>query len=590
MLFTELFLICSFVIRYIECYEAQFIQQYGVLLEPDRMIVSYDDRTEHIIQFSIEKLNATEILKNCNSLPEKSIISLDNYIKTKLNLLMSLIPQKSFHFVRSYCKTHSYLCSERVMEGLNNLYSSSITQNDTLKTKILPDNQNRLPEMRKSYKKKRYVAPILAGAGLALSLYSSYKVTQAGIDLDEIRSQLAQLKLNEVNNKYQIHQIVDWNNKAIHKVSSSLQYLQKEIQDTACSRKSFNGFTSIASYMNSFESDVESLINMINGRVDFRIFSSDILTATLNKDKLLDNSIYHKEPGLIYQVASSALLDSYTDPYSFKFLISIPIIKEHMYSPLYHIFNGGWEEKGIIHKLLIPKSFYLFSPDGEKTSHAIEMTEDSCYKGIGITICDNSRSYFSDKMRCLNNLLRNSSDHECDLILRKEKTKTSNSKIFKTKTGLFFYGVKEYQKMETVGSHLQYMTRFFKTNSYTNFIPYSDFVTIFIDDLVIKSQEHRPYVIQTNLSIGIHIDINYPEVSLSLEENSELKLSDIRDNPSLMYQGLVSAHSSFGVSIIIDIILILLIVILVVVLIKLRRSFSSYRQRIAPILLSTLDK
>lgn len=568
-------------------YQSQFLPQFGVLIEPEKLVVSYDQVTFHKIYFTIGELTSIDKHNQCPHTNKDLLKHINSEIVTKMALLRSMIPQNTIDYLDDFCSLNPNLC----VEGTSTTNPTNIIQDNRKlkKTRRSKHKEHSMPQpistndetsvQRKpsSGRNKRFVAPLVAGAGLILSMYSTYKGFSNSEHMDQVEEKYNKLLKDNQLSQFSIHQLHDWAKDFSHKTTNSISHLEQSIKENLCLLNNQNDMSKIQLAMNIFNQDIDSIVNMINGKLDLRIISNDLIHKIITGEDILRDSLYIEEPGILVQSSISSLLSFSNKTNTFEFLIRIPVIKKHMYSPLYKIYNTGWDYLGIHHKLVLPNQFYFYSNPSEKSSHAISYNDISCYPGHGMTICDNSKQFFTTEMRCLNHIIKGLTDHKCDIIFSSLKNDINRIQIYKTNTGVLFSGIDRYKKVDAVGSHYQFMTRELSTNNFTTFIPFQNFSTLVIDDVLITTKKQNEFIISHNVKLDLGVDVDYTTLNLILNKHNQVHLDDLLSSPNLFLDSYTGFHENYSIYLYFELISFVLFILIIWYLWRSNRQLREYK-------------
>ncbi|UHK03161.1 MAG: hypothetical protein FCPL1_gp3 [Hangzhou cletus punctiger lispivirus 1] len=537
-------------------FNSKFYQSYGVLLEPIQTVLSYDDISQITLVYKFVPSTPAYSLV-CNQKIKHMEHFVNNTLKSRLNFLYSMIPHSVGSYYTDYCKYLHGLCNSEGSPGIN--------FNSSLKTE--------------SKRSKRGLPLLLAaGVGAMATGYNTYKSVTNSQKLEKLEEIINRLSAYSQNSNQNFHEFEQHSNSLFSKISKSFQIFHDTLVAKSCSQNlggDFSGYMSIGSWL---DIEVNSLVDMLSGKVNPHIITTDLLQEILTSNNELVSTIYNSDPGVFYQASKSYLIQHNLSLGIMVFNIEIPIISKFMISPLFSVLNGGWMDKGILHKMVLPDKFYLFPGDKDNNFHAVSAQDLNCRENYGIFICDNSRHYFNYEMVCLNALLKEENNDLCDAHISHPPIK---GEVYKTSSGLLISGYKDLQFLDSVGKFYHSMKPKSLSESYTNFISYNSFQSVRIDDLIIVSPGHKLNTVIIKNSSVIFPPISKEDMNFLLNFHTNLKLSeskkiletDFRSSPFYHYE---TTNSGLYI----DIVVVIIIMVLVAVVIYLIKRQKETKLRI----------
>lgn len=525
-------------------YRPMYYPTVGTLIEPDGIVVSYDNvkYISLIYKFGNPKIKANRVCTQTATIINKTMIE----IQSQYDYLKTMIPDNSKDFMDEFCISHLGLCQE-------------IISNSTVKPK-----EKRSAEL---------IATMSGLIGLGNSAYTWYTGNRLEEHLNIVRGKMLEVIKEENRITDKLNEVVALDNDIIKKSSISFNKLKQLVEIEACTLEDRIMNNMISVLLLEINRDFSSLINMINGIPDPNILSSNVVEKIINANPDLSNSLYQHDKGLLLTVSKSNLIYTSNNKETLVFLLEIPLIKRHMYSPLFKVYNGGWENQGVYHKLSLPINFYLYSSQDDQTFHAVSSIHESCYYRSHLYICDNSKHFLRKEMVCMNALLKNESYDLCDILVTK---KTQGVQIIKTKSGVFSTGSPTVTKINSIGESYHMITDQKLSSNWTQFYPYSSFSKLIIDSIIIVSNRDPIPVIYLNHTYNLQVDFNLNDAHTYLSSNPWTSIKDIeslvKSDTLYTMSKIYSGPSNYSFYFII--LILLLIVILIVALWMMWKSFK----------------
>lgn len=532
-------------------YHPIYFDKYGILIEPSGVVVSYDKVKYVTFIQSFTGVNWEQGNTTCNSeIPYKLVKQVINH---QLDMLYGSIPSSAHSIMSEYCGNHHALCLDLELQ------SNSTHRN---KRMILAT-----------------IAALTGIAGLAVSAYDWVKTNELTNHLGDVSKAIEEISVGMGNLDKGLYTVEKLQNDIIHKVSRSFEMIHAYINKYRCKHEAWMSSMDLQLSTVQTELELRALHNLINGDPDSYLIDNSVLDQILNSDSSLRNSIFKKDKSLFYQVARSNLIYTDASQHLFTFLLEIPVIETTMLSPLYKIYNGGWMNEGIYHKVDLPKAFYLYSTETERNFHAISLSDSSCWERNRITVCDNSKHMMTEGMICLNSILKKQEYDTCDLKL----TRYMESQfVVKALSGVLVGGKIDVQVITSAGSQFNYITKKEQEKNYTRFYPYTDFNQLIIGSTLISSNRDKIPVVRRSddLLHKLHLDLTFANSILTEKPWTSLKEIKIhKQNGWEYYPKSLSSHLN-TVSFILWIFLGLLSTATIIYIFLLRRKLESLRKTV----------
>lgn len=482
-------------------YHPQYYPDFGVLVEPNGVVISYDEVTYVTVIHEFRTEISTKIIPKCEVEMVNQFTTIT--LKNNMDILFGMVPSSSEDFIEKYCELHHGLCIDQP----RNIYPRN-------KRQIIP------------------IMALLSGVGgIVSSAYSWIKTNELSEHLDRVRKHLSKVEADQIIHDSKENQLIKTSNDVIHQLSKSTANFNNFLRSYKCHQSEMADYLMYKTSADSIREEQMGLMEMMKGYPDSRIINGRVLDEILRANHDLSDSIFNKEKSLFYQTVKSNLIYSDRNNLTFGFLLEIPLIKQTMISPLYMVYNGGWMIDSIVHKLKLPEDFYLYSIPGDVDFHAVSTNPNTCWKRFELTICDNSKHLITEEMICLNAIIRNESTTSCDTLLTKMMGEKS---VIKANSGVLIVGNYDLQTIKTIGPSFNYISNILKNDAYTKFIPYYEFKQLIIDKIIIRSNKHHlKVVVRDNSSLHIpNIDYSWVDNYLmtnpwaTMKEIEQIKESD----------------------------------------------------------------
>ncbi|UHK03260.1 MAG: fusion glycoprotein [Hangzhou scotinophara lurida lispivirus 1] len=473
----------------IQRYHPLFFNKYGLLIEPTGVVVSYDTTkyASIIIHFpGLSKMTNNMICgKNLSEQLYRSTV------KHQIKMLFDQVPSTTHSIMVDYCNHHHSLCLD--------------LESNRPKRQIFMT-----------------IAALTGIAGLATSAYDWFKSNELKSHLEDVSKHIEKIDNKIVETDQALYTITKLSNDIIKKSSLSFHNYHNLITQMACRQGSTDSFIFQSLSTHNIEFELMALQKMINGNPDSYLINAELVNNLLESNTELRSCIYKEDMSVFYQVVKSNLIYTDIDKSLFAFLLEIPIIHQTMISPFYKVYNGGWISQGILHKMNLPKSFYLYATEEDRDFHAVSLGEGNCWKRNEIIVCDNSKHMLTEDMICLNSLLRNSTYDTCDIKVSKIMRESS---VIKSYSGVLIVGDIEVKLISSAGSEFNYITNNAQVSNYTKFYPYTDFKQIIVGNTIINSNRDKIPVVHRNddVMVQTNLDLTWMESFLSDKPWSSLK-------------------------------------------------------------------
>lgn len=479
-------------------YRPMYFPNAGVLIEPDSLVISYDQVKYVSLIYDIQ---SPEVLTthNCNNL-DNLTESINKELNNKFDHLKTLIPMNSKNFMNEFCLGHMGLCLET---------TGTTSTNNT-------------PREKRSLIALAAVSGLI---GLGNSAYTWYTGNKMEKHIDNLRSRISKLTQDEYLLRHKMTEVIALEDDIIKKSAQSFINLKNFIERSACGKEEYILKNLMGIMMLEISRDFSAITNMINGIPDPQIMSADVVTKIIEENSEFTDSIYQDDRGLLLTVTKTNLILADDHRSHLVFLLEVPIIKKHMYSPLFRVYNGGWETEGVFHKLDLPVNFYLYGSDEDGTFKAVSSIHESCYYRSHMYICDNSKHFLKNEMICMNALLKNISYGNCDVKITKRVEDTT---VVKTKSGVFATGRPVVTKIDSVGESYHMITDSKLSSNYTQYYPFGSFSKIIIESVIIMSNKERIPVIYVNHSYQRVLDFSLDDAHSYLVSNPWTSIKTIK--------------------------------------------------------------
>lgn len=528
----------------IKRYHPLYYKDYGTLIEPTGVVVSYD-RVKYItvvIDFNTDITQKFQHVcdKNMSEGYEREILL------NQIEVLYNTLPSTTHSIMSEYCQHHNSLCLD-------------------LEDKQIVRNKRQILAM---------IAALTGVAGLASSAYNWIKSNELTSHLDEVATSLTKMKGIIQDQHRQLYYLTDESNNIIRRTSMSFDYFHEFLTRYSCQAFSSMNAINIQNAGLQIQNEIKGIKDMINGNPDNYIIDGKMLSQIIKKSSSLIGTIYEKDRSMFYQVVRTNLIHVDKIKHRFAFLLEIPVIHTTMLSPLYKIYNCGWIKDQILHKLLFPKSFYLYSSEIDKSFHAVSLGNSHCWKRNEITVCDNSKHMMTEEMICLNSLLKGHVYDTCDVQLTKMMKESS---VVKSLSGVLVCGNLDVKVISSAGTMFNYITQEKPSEHYSKFYPYVDFNQLIVGSTIIMSNSEKLPVVYKNDTQFLNPDFDYTWIHHYLSNKPWTSLKEIKhmNTESIwsMYNNEIS-HSTSNYVWIIIVILLLIILIIIYFIIKIKRDHS----------------
>lgn len=561
-------LVMSLTLIVIAEYESVYYKNLGILVEPTSMVVSYDDKIYHRFYFSLPLKNSSHRYPLCNGPTRdmKERTPIERILKSKIDQLIGIIPTTDHKILQNGCSNIFNFCKNPVY----NLTSEN----------HIPRSGRKNRSNKKGRREKRVAQFLAAGAGLALTSISGYYIWKHGEDLDKLKEEIRNYQNSQNRHQLSLFEIKEWSHNLTSKLSNNFAIIEREMERSYCSNPQQVFSSGILSILNNLNIEIDSLMQMINGKVSPHIIDGSVLEKIISSNTDLMDSIYKTEPGLFYQIGSSILFDISYEPLTFGFLLEIPLIRKDQVSPKFDIHNIGWIENDILYQVETPESFYLFKSIDDDSHRAIGLSSKHCSQNLGIYICDNSNSLYDQRVTCINDIVFSYRLESCDIRIERNN-KHFHRIINKAKSGILIRNAQSIEVLDSIGKHLHSIKDYSPTNEWTTFVSYKDFDIIIIDKVLIHSPKY--FVTHKDYSINVSFPdyISTAKTKLLLQNMPILKLSQLNGIDPLSFETLTAGHSFSGVSMGIDIVLFVIIVLLVYLIYRMRRNYTQLQNEIS---------
>ncbi|URA30372.1 ORF4 [Erthesina fullo arlivirus 1] len=526
-----LFFNCMVLSKSISRYHPIYYEKYGALIEPTGVVLSYDKVKYMTIIIEFHKSEKSNEHHNCDTNISKSYEN--DVLLHQIDALYNSLPSTTHAIMTEYCLQHETLC-------LN------IEANSTIRN-------------------KRQIMAMIAGltgvAGLVSSAYNWIKSNELTNHLDEVAHTLSGLKAVVKNHERRLYHLVDETNNIIRRSSLSFEYFHEFLSKFSCNAMSSFNALEIQNAGIQIQNEIRAIKDMINGIPDNYIIDGNLLKRIIKNNPLFSGTIYKKDSSLFYQVVRTNLIHVDRTNNRFSFLLEIPIIHTTMLSPLYKIYNCGWIEENILHQLLFPKTFYLYSSEGEKSFHAVSLGESHCWKRNEITICDNSKHMMTEEMICLNSLLKGKIFDTCDIKLTKMMKQTS---VVKSLSGVLICGDLDVKVVSSAGSMFNYITQDKPNSHYSKFYSYLDFNQIIVGSTIIMSNSDKLPVVYKNDTRFLDTGFDYTWIHHYLSNKPWASLKEIKqlssDSIWSLYNNQISHSTNNYIWILLSVLVIIIII------------------------------
>ncbi|AJG39109.1 ORF1 [Lishi Spider Virus 2] len=532
---------------FIERYHPIFFEKYGVLIEPNGVVTSYDKVKYVTLIYHFPGLQKAVTPSHCNRNASEQLYR--NTLKHQIKIMYDLIPSSTHTIMSNYCSKHHALCLD-------------LEKKDRPKRQIIAA-----------------IAALSGIAGLAISAYDWISSSELKNHLDKVSEHIT-----KIDNKLIIQENLDYkltklSNDIIKKTSMSFENYHKFVKEYVCQSSQFNNFLSHHVATTHLEMELQALQRLINGEPDSYIINAETLESILSSDTEVERSIYSSDPSLFYQVVRSNLIHSDIEKSLFAFILEVPIIQETMISPLYKVYNGGWESKGILHKIDLPDSFYLYSSLDDVDYHAISLGKSNCWKRNEVVVCDNSKHMMTEDMICLNSILKREYYDSCDIKFSKF---TRRKFVVKALSGVLVCGDLEVKIITSAGSQFHYIKNNKQENNYTKYYSYNEFKQIIVGNTIVSTNINKMPIVRRNDTISVNFDYDLKWADKILHERPWTSLKEInllKDSGFEQYHGTIS-HNLNQWSVFLWVTIILCLIILIYLLIASRRKITSLEDRL----------
>lgn len=529
-------------------YRPMYYPEVGVLMEPNSIVISYDNikYVSVLYHFGNPKINTNRICTQTQEVINKTLTS----FYSQFSYFKSLIPENSRSFMNEFCASHLGLCQE-------------VVNNST----------------RRHKRSAEFLASISGLIGLGNSAYTWYTGNKLEEHLDIVRSKMLDVIKEENRITDKLNEAVAIENDIIKKSSKSFTTLKRLIEKDSCTLEENIISNMLNILLLEINRDFSALMNMINGQPDPNIISSNVIDMIIDENPDLKNTIYVNDRGLLLTLSKSNLIYTNDEKDTLVFLLEIPLIKNHMYSPLFSVYNGGWEKEGIYFKLNLPLNFYLYSSIDSLEYHAVSSIHDSCYYRSHMYVCDNSKHFLKQEMICMNALLKNKSYDQCEILVTK---KSPGVQISKTKSGVFATGSPTVTKIDSIGESYHMITDRSLSANWTQFYPYSTFNKLIIESIIIVSNHDPIPIIYSNHTYNLDLDFDLEDAHSFLITNPWTPMKTIKAlvKSDSLYTMSRLYSSSTSYSIYIALLILILILILTIVLWLMWKNFRETKSKL----------
>lgn len=461
----------------------KYYPNQGILLEPNNLVLYHDKFVYLTVTLQDPILNLEyNIIKNCNA-PDK-VSDFEYLLKgDKLDYLSFLnqLPISLGNLNDHYCANQTIDCF------LDDVYT---------------EQQNKVSSSHIRTKRAPVLAIVAAIGGLiavglaiknAISVYNIEESVDR-IEKNQYRIYLTLTKSTDTINKFEkidkyLYLNID------HTIKDVLDHLHLDLCLVDTRIDIISVFFNVKSYISQKK---QGILRMLDGKWSPELLNSVFIYNFVLKHPLLADTVFIKDPGLLYLIASSFFLKYDESKGITYFLLSIPVINQKDVSPLFSVYNVGYIFNNINHMYDIPRKIYFAT--GDNQFHAVDMDQEECKDFNGLLLCSTRYKSLNKKTKCLQDVLRQNDNPSCDIILNKNENYRD---IITTRGGVLVKGTYEISKIKTIRHGLARSYEAIIKYNDSVFIPYSEFELLKIDDLIIRS-------ISTSIFVDYH-DLKTPE-------------------------------------------------------------------------------
>lgn len=253
-----------------------------------------------------------------------------------------------------------------------------------------------------NYKKRAIPAVALTIVGGIFSigtfLYDRYNQQKMKEHLYQLEQNQEKI-INFLKEKDEIDRAVVQISEDIYlKNSEILKSFYKLIAENMCKSKSFYLTNAlILQYISELKNLERSISHALNGRVTRELIPpNSLMIDILSNEPELSNSIYYHDIGLFYELVTSYFVGYDVRSDVLLFLLSIPIVNENTVSPIYKIYNYGWNHLGITHKFQLPDEFFFSATSTGDRVYAHNLLPETCIKRNQYYLCNDRSLHYNE--------------------------------------------------------------------------------------------------------------------------------------------------------------------------------------------------
>lgn len=284
--------------------------------------------------------------------------------------------------------------------------------------------------------------------------------------------------------------------------------------------------------------------NAMSGDVSDFLVSYQHLKNTLLVLPVFQGTAYILDPGLFYVASNSFLTQIDVENRVAYFLITTPILKNQDISPLYRVENLGWWEGEVQVRFSVPKFFYYLTDQNTARVTAPDLTQ--CSMRMGTYLCHLRESKIDEHSLCLQDIIHENSGNNCShRVIRSKMT----CRYTQLKSGIAIMGCDSIKKI----GHFRSVTELHEVKldpSKTSFFPYTDFEQLVVHGVVISTRPSGSHIINKRLSIPNDLQIDtlshliIPGIEQDLEE-VRLEQEKAFETPGNLVKSLAHTTSNY---------------------------------------------
>ena len=279
-------------------------------------------------------------------------------------------------------------------------------------------------EKEEKTRKRRSLGTVLPILGALATGYSIYEIKKLQSHMDEYKKKFEVFKAKEIEFD---QQVTKFEGSTLQMFKALENEMEETILQVECKIKTLvyqllenRRLTSWEHKLQTIYKDIIS--GNVEGSISATLFNITDIEILLNNTEMLNDTIYHKKPELLYRIGQAHVAghDIIGKYFNIHIVIKIPVIKTNSFAMVYDILQSGMtrktEDEISCFKWDIPDTIFK-----EKERYYKIPDRTVCTDRYGLKLCMVKTANITDEVPCLRNI------KSCEIIKTDCKTNIKQS-------------------------------------------------------------------------------------------------------------------------------------------------------------------